>query len=90
MFGFAFISATYVLLPIHELRTKFKSLQLMSGLNPMVYCFANFMFDIEIKQTNTLIGLESKKEVTSSFYIALQEYVKDICEYAKYQNYNNF
>ena len=48
MFGFTFTVATYVLLPITESRTKFKLLQMMSGLHPAVYWMANFLFDLTI------------------------------------------
>ncbi len=55
MFGFTFTSASYVLLPIKELRTKFKLLQLMSGLNPIIYWFANFVFDFTLHAICCLI-----------------------------------
>src|SRR5699024_10546771 len=44
--AFPFLAASYVLFVVHEQGTKSKLLQLMTGLPPVIYWLANFLFDM--------------------------------------------
>ena len=42
----SFIAGSYIIFPLNERSTKSKFLQLMTGLNPVVYWISNFVFDL--------------------------------------------
>ena len=44
--AFPFLAASYILYPIREHASKAKLIQLMTGLSPITFWVANFLFDV--------------------------------------------
>ena len=53
----AFLSSSYVLFPIHEKSSNAKLVQLMTGMNPLLLHFCNFLFDFMVHIVASLIAI---------------------------------
>lgn len=71
IFAMSFVPASFVLYLIQERVTQAKHLQFVSGVSPLVYWMANFLWDMVLQQhyiktvTVAEISVQSRRPVSS-------------------------